>query len=91
MHDLPATVHRARQTVRFSKNKLINWFPEGPVSKPFVMWHNEDFEKWLSSIKIRGQQCTVSLLPSVIIDFANIYAGLLAGNSFIVRCHVASK
>ena len=33
-----------------------------------------------------------ALLPSDVIDFCNVaHSEILAGNSFIVRCHVTSK
>ena len=39
-----------------------------------------------------GQRVTVALLPFDVIDYALLPGQrLLAGNSFIVRCHVTSK
>ena len=71
-------------------------FPEGTVIKWLVIWleilkleiHLTSLQR-RSLVNIRGQQCNVTLWRQ---RFCNVFRSeILAGNSFIVRCHVTSK
>ena len=72
-----------RETLRFEESK-INCFPR-----------NQSLSDLLYSQSRRSRSTFAgnsALLPSDVIDFAMLPAQrFLAGNSFIVRCHVTSK
>ena len=81
-----------RGTLRFEGNK-INCFPRDQ-SLSDLLYSQRRHQK--TQCENGGRRSTFAgnsaLLPSDVIDFAMLSAQrFLAGNSFIVRCHVTSK
>ena len=81
-----------RETLRFSGKKM-NCFPRDQ-SLSDLLYSQRRHQK--TQCENGGRRSTFvdnsALLPSDVIDFAMLPAqSFLAGNSFIVRCHVTSK
>ena len=72
-------------------------FPEGPVFKWFVTYVDILRLEILlnlavTAVAVQYSRGNSTLLPSDVIEFSNVARSeILAGNSFIVRCHVTSK
>ena len=81
-----------RKTLRFEGNK-INCFPrDQSLSDLFYSQRIHQKTQCENGDRRSTFAGNSALLPSDVIDFAMLPAQrLLAGNSFIVRCHVTSK